>query len=123
MEENHQEQEPTIAPGMNTHDELEEEATLYPAVAAWIGGQDPTAPMSRAHLEIAHLVRRYGRLVDELPPEGPGPDDVRDLRRVLYGLHAVLELHFAQEDEHYLPLFARSDALASGPAEPAEGMR
>jgi hypothetical protein len=66
--------------------------------------------MSRAHLEISHLVRLYGRLLDELPaagdrPLGPlSPDDLRDFRRVLYGLHAILRLHFAQEEEQYLPL-------------------
>jgi heavy metal translocating P-type ATPase len=89
--------------------EKEEDASVYPLVARRIGGQDPTAAMSRAHLEISHLVRLYGRLLDELPPlEGPvgplAPEDLRDFRRVLYGLHAILRLHFAQEEEQYLPL-------------------
>ncbi|HEV7518103.1 MAG TPA: heavy metal translocating P-type ATPase, partial [Thermoanaerobaculia bacterium] len=87
--------------------EEKEDATVYPLVARAIGGLDPTAAMSRAHLEIAHLVRLFGRLVDELPPGDQGPltgDDRRDLRRILYGLHAILRLHFAQEDEQYLPL-------------------
>ncbi len=87
--------------------EQTEDATVYPLVARAIGGEDPTAPMSRAHLEIAHLVRLFGRLIDELPPDdfAPlAPDDLRDLRRILYGLHAVLRLHFAQEEEQYLPL-------------------
>jgi len=87
--------------------EEKEDASVYPLVARRIGGHDPTAAMSRAHLEISHLVRLYGRLLDELPegPVGPlAPDDLRDLRRVLYGLHAILRLHFAQEEEQYLPL-------------------
>ncbi|HET9480651.1 MAG TPA: heavy metal translocating P-type ATPase, partial [Candidatus Polarisedimenticolia bacterium] len=84
--------------------ERSDEAVLYPIVADLIGGEDPTGAMSRAHLEIAHLARVYGRLIDEMPRGGPGPDDMRDLRRVLYGLHAILKLHFAQEDEHYLSL-------------------
>jgi heavy metal translocating P-type ATPase len=86
--------------------EQEEDASVYPLVAQRIGGHDPTAAMSRAHLEIAHLVRLYGRLLDELPDRfSPLPaDDLRDLRRVLYGLHAILRLHFAQEEEQYLPL-------------------
>jgi heavy metal translocating P-type ATPase len=85
--------------------ERQEDATLYPAVARAIGGEDPTAPMTRAHLEIAHAIARYGRLLDDLPAGDLEPEDLRDLRRVLYGLHAVLELHFAQEDELYLSLF------------------
>ena len=81
-----------------------EDATIYPVVAKLIGGEDPTAPMSRAHLEIAHMVRVLGRHLKELPPEGPGLEDMRDLRRILYGLDAILRLHFTQEDEAYLAL-------------------
>jgi hypothetical protein len=47
------------------------------------------------------MARLYSRLVAQLPSDGPGPEDLRDLRRALYGLHAVLTLHFAQEDELY----------------------
>jgi iron-sulfur cluster repair protein YtfE (RIC family) len=85
------------------HEEAED-AQVYPVVARLIGGEDPTAPMSRAHLEIAHLVRVFGKLVQDLPPEGPGPEDLRELRRILYGLHAILRLHFVQEEESYLAL-------------------
>lgn len=85
------------------HEEAEE-ATVYPAVAKLIGGDDPTAPMNREHLEIAHMVRVLGRHLDELPLDGPAIDDIRDLRRILYGLDAILRLHFAQEDEAYLAL-------------------
>jgi hypothetical protein len=34
----------------------------------------------------------FGHLLSDLPPDGPGPDDLVDLRRVLYGLHAILRL-------------------------------
>jgi hypothetical protein len=84
--------------------EAAEEANVYPAVARLIGGDDPTAPMNRAHLEIAHLVDLLGRLLAQLPPGGPEPEDVRDLRRILYGLDAILRLHFTQEDEAYFAL-------------------
>lgn len=95
--------------------ERAEDATLYPIIARAIGGHDPTAPMTRAHLEIAHLARLYGRLLDSLPPRQDAPlaaEDRRDLRRVLYGLHSILRLHFAQEEEHYLPLL---DEAAAAP--------
>jgi hypothetical protein len=57
--------------------------------------------MARAHLEIDHLSRVFVHLVDDVPAEGPAPEDLVDLRRVLYGLHAILRLHFAQEEEAY----------------------
>ena len=92
--------------------ETAEEANVYPAVARLIGGDDPTAPMNRAHVEIAHLVDLLGRLLAQLPPGGPEPEDVRDVRRILYGLDAILRLHFTQEDEAY---FALMDARRPAP--------
>ncbi len=86
--------------------ERQEDATVYPVVAGLLGGDDPTGTMSRAHLEIAHQVRLFGRLLDELPPGPLSPEDKADLRRILYGSHAVLRLHFAQEDEQYLSLLS-----------------
>ncbi len=74
---------------------------------AWVdraGGRDPTAPMSRGHVEIGRLVNVLSRLLATMPERGPEPADLRHLRRVLYGLHAVLTLHFAQEEEAYLSL-------------------
>ncbi len=84
--------------------EQAEDAELYPVFDRVLGGTDPTGTMSRAHVEIAHLVRRLGRLLDQTDPVDPDPDDLVELRRVLYGLHAILELHFTQEDEGYLGL-------------------
>jgi len=84
--------------------EQAEDIQLYPAVARVLGGDDPTAPMSRMHVEIEHLIGLYGRLLDDLAPSGPDDDDVIELRRVLYGLDAVLRLHVAQEEQEYLSL-------------------
>jgi hypothetical protein len=81
--------------------EQEEEAAVYPVVAKLIGGEDPMGTMERAHMEIEHLSRVFGHLLTDLPPDGPSPEDLVDLRRVLYGLHAILRLHFAQEEEAY----------------------
>ena len=77
---------------------------LYPVIAQALGGQDPTGTMSRAHAEITHLVRRIGRLLDDIGTDRPDKDDIAEFRRLLYGLHAVLRLHFAQEEESYFTL-------------------
>ena len=81
--------------------EEEEETIVYPVVAEMMGGEDPLSSMARAHLEISHLSRVYSQLLEDLPVDGPSSDDLMDLRRVLYGLYAILRLHFAQEDEAY----------------------
>jgi hypothetical protein len=82
------------------HEETDEH-DVYPRMAQLLPGEDPLATMSRGHREIFHLVEVLRRQIEELPTEGPGPEDVLDLRRTLYGLHAVLRLHFDQEEELY----------------------
>ena len=95
--------------------EEEEEAAVYPVVARMMGGEDPMASMARAHIEIDHLARVYQSLLEDLPAEGPAPEDLMDLRRVLYGLHAILRLHFAQEEEAYAWLASdESSRVAAG---------
>ena len=81
-----------------------EEADLYPALNRLLGGTDPTATMSRAHAEIAYQIARLGRLIADIGDRVPDEADIADLRGALYGLHAILRLHTAQEDEAYLSL-------------------
>ena len=81
--------------------EREEQKTAYPVIAGMLRDEDPTGPLVQTHHEIHRLTRLYGRLVAQLPAGGPVTEDLRDLRRVLYGLHAILSLHFAQEEELY----------------------
>jgi len=78
-----------------------EEAALYPAVGRLMGAPEATATMSRDHREIAGLSERLHRLVGQLQV---GDVDPAELRRLLYGLHAIVALHFAKEEEVYLPL-------------------
>ena len=89
--------------------EIAEDATVYPAIAKLIGGDDPTAVMTRAHLEISHIVNVLGRHVEDLADDGPTAEDIRELRRTLYGLDAILRLHFAQENEFYLALIENGE--------------
>ena len=93
--------------------ESAEEAELYPSLNRLLGGADPTAPMSRAHAEIAYQIARLGRLIDDIGDRAPDHDDLTDLRGVLYGLHAILRLHTIQEDETYLSLADSADAAAA----------
>ena len=90
--------------------EAAEEAELYPALNQLLGGTDPTAPMSRAHAEIAYQITRLGRLIDDIGTRPPDQDDITDLRGILYGLHAILRLHTVQEDETYLSLADSADS-------------
>ena len=93
--------------------EVAEGTLLYPVLDRVLGGAESTATMSRAHAEIARLIRRLGRVLEAIDAEQPDDDDVRELRRLLYGLHAILRLHFAQEEEGYFSLLDESVDHAS----------
>ncbi len=95
------------------HEQAEEDE-LYPALDRVLGGTDPTATMSRAHAEIADQIRRLGQLLDDIGQQPPDDTDLADLRGLLYGLHAILRLHTAQEDENYLSLGDDTDAIPAG---------
>jgi hypothetical protein len=84
--------------------ELEEERTVYGALGDVHAGVDPTPPLIRAHREIARRIRLFARLVDELPTSRLEPDEVLELQRSLWALHAVLDLHVTLEDELYAEL-------------------
>ncbi|GGM97715.1 ATPase P [Terrabacter tumescens] len=78
--------------------ERADEDELMPLVARAIGGA-ATATMRRTHAEIKHQVSRLRRLLDGIEPAQVTPEDVTELRRLLYGLYAVCRLHNSQEEE------------------------
>ncbi|EHR61888.1 heavy metal translocating P-type ATPase [Saccharomonospora cyanea NA-134] len=80
-----------------------EETELYPVLGGVLGSPEETVTMSRGHAEIARLCRRLGRHLDTAS-DGIAPEQIDDLRATLYGLDAVLTLHFAQEEEGYFVL-------------------
>ena len=82
------------------HERADEEL-LVPLVDRALGGAAATATLSRTHAEIEHQVGRLRRLVERRSTSSPRsePEDVIELRRLLYGLYAVLKLHNAQEEE------------------------
>lgn len=84
--------------------EEDDERRIYPEIEGVLGGADPLQSMSRAHREIFHLTDRYCRIVDDITASGPDAVDLQELRRLLYGLHAILRLHFDQEEELYASL-------------------
>jgi hypothetical protein len=81
--------------------ERDEQHSAYPRLVELLGEEDPTGPLIQTHHEIRRLTRLLVRLIAQLPTGGPRPEDIRDLRRVLYGLHAILSLHFGQEEDLY----------------------
>jgi len=62
-----------------------------------------TATMDREHLEVSKLTDQLGDLHALTVAEAELSErTVRDLRRVLYGLYAIVNLHFLKEEEIYV---------------------
>ncbi|PRY30621.1 heavy metal translocating P-type ATPase [Pseudosporangium ferrugineum] len=85
--------------------ERAEEAELLPIMARALGGTEATSGLSRTHAEIEHQIGRLRRAVEE-PVAQAEAEDVTDVRRLLYGLYAILRLHNAQEEEGAFSLVA-----------------
>jgi iron-sulfur cluster repair protein YtfE (RIC family) len=81
-----------------------EEKALYPVVGRFMNAPMATATMSRDHTEIARLTGELASLQVHSSGTSVSATQENDLRRVLYGLYAIVKLHFAKEEEVYLPL-------------------
>jgi heavy metal translocating P-type ATPase len=92
-----------------------DERDLYPDLALRLGGDDPLASMHRAHGEIQRLGGRLLSIIAALPEGGPDDPATMELRRVLYGLEAILRLHIAEENEVFHTL-AGAEARDGEPA-------
>lgn len=90
--------------------ERADEAVLVPLVARALGGAHATAALTRTHAEIEHQAGRLRRMLEELDDTTVETTDVIELRRLIYGLYAILRLHNAQEEEGTASLVPPSGA-------------
>ena len=91
------------------HEDAEDSA-LYPALAAPLGSAEATATMSRMHAEIHRLAERLHSHREMADAAGSvTADQSDDLLACLYGLYALLCLHFVQEEENFFVLAPTAD--------------
>lgn len=81
-----------------------EEQVWYPTVGRLLRAVEATETMSRDHLEVIRLTEELETLRLHLFYASVSESDEQALRRVLYGLYAILKLHLAKEEELYLPI-------------------
>lgn len=81
-----------------------EEAALYPVVQKVLGSADATKTMSRDHVEIEIYIKELEKLQSELDRTPLTTLQIKALQRVLYGAYALVKVHFAKEEEVYLPI-------------------
>ena len=92
-----------LANHLKPHAEAEE-AALYPVVQKVLGSPDATKTMGRDHVEVGYYIEELASLRDGLTGEVLTTVQIKSLRRVLYGVYALLKVHFAKEEEVYLPI-------------------
>ena len=73
-----------------------EEKVLYPEWAKLLGFADAAAPMIHDHQAILARIERL---------EQAEIDDVDSLQELLYGLYALISVHFRKEEDLQLPAF------------------
>ncbi len=81
-----------------------EEQVLYTTVGRLLRALEATDTMSRDHLEVIRLTEELEALRLHLFYAPVSESDEQALRRVLYGLYAIIKLHLAKEEENYLPV-------------------
>jgi iron-sulfur cluster repair protein YtfE (RIC family) len=94
-----------------------EEQVLYPTVGRLLRALEATETMSRDHLEVIRLTEELEALRLHVFYAPVSESDQQALRRVLYGLYAIIKLHLAKEEELYLPIVE-----ARLPAEEVDGL-
>ncbi len=85
-----------------------EEQVLYPEWARLVGSPDAAEPMVHDHKAI--LIR-----TDALAEADP--DDIDRIQELLYGLYALITVHFRKEEEIQLPALDADPATAERVAE------
>jgi iron-sulfur cluster repair protein YtfE (RIC family) len=106
-----------------------EEKALYPVVQKVMGAEEATATMSRDHVEIGQLAQELDLLRAKITGTNLTVKQANALRSVLFGLHAIVKLHFAKEEEVYLPLLdsrltaAEAQAMFSAMEEAAQAAK
>ena len=92
------------------HEDAEDSA-LYPALAGPLGSPEATATMSRMHAEIHRLSQRLHSHREIAEAAGTVTSEQSDdLLACLYGLYALLCLHFVQEEENFFVLAPAASA-------------
>ena len=80
-----------------------EEEVLYPAWAELVGFADAAVPMVHDHEEIVARIERL---------EAADVGDVDTLQELLYGLYALISVHFRKEEDLQLPAFDAAPDVA-----------
>jgi iron-sulfur cluster repair protein YtfE (RIC family) len=84
---------------------LVEDDVLYPEVARLMGSPVAVETMRRDHEAIARLTDELDNVLGTIHDRAEITRTTQnDMRRLLYGLYALISVHFAKEEDVYVPL-------------------
>jgi len=69
-----------------------------------MGSPDATKTMTRDHKEVGQYIEELSSLLNSLTGEPLTKLQIKSLQRVLYGVFGLVSVHFAKEEEVYLPI-------------------
>jgi hypothetical protein len=72
-----------------------------------LGSPDATKTMTRDHVEVGFYIEELASLRNALVGEVLTTAQSKSLQRVLYGVYGLVKIHFAKEEEVYLPILDR----------------
>lgn len=78
-----------------------EDKVMYHEVGRIMGSPLATQTMSRDHVAVIQLTEKLAKLRESM-------DDLESIKETLYGLYALISVHFQKEEEIYLPLLDES---------------
>jgi iron-sulfur cluster repair protein YtfE (RIC family) len=81
-----------------------EEAALYPLVEELMDAPGATDTMRADHVEIVRRISALAAAIADVGAAPPTAARAEQLRGELYGLSAILQLHFRKEEEVLLPV-------------------
>lgn len=82
-----------------------EDAVLYPEVGRLLGSPAATETMRQDHEAIVAMTDELQRVLDEIHARAEITRATQnDLRRLLFGLYALISVHFAKEERVYIPI-------------------
>ncbi len=102
------------------------ERSIYPELERMLQNRHSMRPMRNEHDEIRRMVGEYGKLSADLREGRVTLGRSLALRRVIFGLYALLKVHLAEEDA-YLRIVERSggsdlsDVIAAALEHPVAG--
>jgi hypothetical protein len=76
------------------------EAAIYPELERMFQNRHSMTPMRREHDELRRLISTYSGIVEHTSGETVPLDRALALRRLLFGMYALIKVHLAEEEEY-----------------------